>query len=206
MPPRTKSLVVLGFVLVAVYLIFWHNDSPFDYGKTKPLHSEEVLNAYLADLDKAEQDQNGKGYIDLSENYEETTVNTYFPPITTDPYKHTTDPYEHTTDPRFLQPTVDPYEPITIDHAYDRTTDSYEKHTTDVRFLPKTTDPYAAQTTDVFYEPTTTDPYEQKTQFNGWTATTTNSAELESATYDAQQNSGLPMQEQFKKESDALGQ
>lgn len=65
--------MVLAFVLLAVYLVFWHDDSPLQYGQTQPPPAE-VLNGYLQDLEAAEQaeadraaaEQASKGYIDLS--------------------------------------------------------------------------------------------------------------------------------------------
>jgi hypothetical protein len=78
MPPRSKSLVVLAFVLFAVYLLFWHDDKSLDYGQPPP-PSQSILDAYLADLQAAEEaeadrkaaDAAAKGYIDLSEDFEE---------------------------------------------------------------------------------------------------------------------------------------
>lgn len=78
MPPRSKSLVVLAFVLLVVYLVFWHDDSPLQYGQTQS-PSAEVLNGYLQDLEAAEQaeadrtaaEQASNGYIDLSPGLED---------------------------------------------------------------------------------------------------------------------------------------
>ena len=78
MPPRSKSLVVLAFVLFAVYLLFWHDDNSLDYGQAPP-PSSIITDGYLADLQAAEDaeaeriaaDAAAKGYIDLSEEFEE---------------------------------------------------------------------------------------------------------------------------------------
>ena len=74
MPPRSKSLIVLAFVLFAVYLLFWRVDNRLDYGQTP---SADIVNGYLKDLEAAEEaeaarisaDAKAKGYIDLSEGF-----------------------------------------------------------------------------------------------------------------------------------------
>jgi hypothetical protein len=76
MPPRSKSLAVLGFVLFAVYLLFWHNDKPMDYGQPA---SANIVDGYLQDMEAAEEAEAArkaaeaaeKGYIDLSEGFVE---------------------------------------------------------------------------------------------------------------------------------------
>ena len=83
MPPRSKSLIVLAFVLFAIYLLFWRNDNPLDYSQPP---SADIVNGYLKDLEAAEAaeasrvsaEAKSKGYIDLSEGFIEPD-----PPIPT---------------------------------------------------------------------------------------------------------------------------
>jgi hypothetical protein len=72
--PRSKSLVVLAFVLFAIYLLFWRDDNRLGYGQPP---SADIVNGYLQDLAAAEEagaakpttEANSKGYIDLSEGF-----------------------------------------------------------------------------------------------------------------------------------------
>lgn len=76
MPPRSKSLVVLAFVLFAVYLLFWRDDKHLDYGQPASSH---IVDGYLQDMEAAEEaeaarkaaEAKTKGYIDLSEGFVE---------------------------------------------------------------------------------------------------------------------------------------
>jgi cell division septation protein DedD len=79
MPPRSKSLAVLTFVLFAVYLLFWHNDnSPGGLNYDRP-PSSTIVDAYLKDMEAAEEAEaarnaaewKAKGYTDLSEDFVE---------------------------------------------------------------------------------------------------------------------------------------
>jgi hypothetical protein len=82
MPPRSKSLAVLAFVLFAVYLLFWHDDKPLNFGHPA---SSNIVDGYLQDMEAAEEAEAAskaaewkeKGYIDLSEGFVEPD-----PPIT----------------------------------------------------------------------------------------------------------------------------
>ena len=140
-------------MLLAVYLLFWHDDRPLEYGQPK---STKLLNGYLQDLETAEQeqavkeaaDQATKGYIDLSEGFEE-------------PLEHTTtwEPYPRPTqDNRLLesstgsaelevattelQPTTtwEPHPELTQDH------ESMEISTTSAELEVDTTAPVAYKT------------------------------------------------------------
>jgi hypothetical protein len=76
MPPRSKSLVVLAFVLFAVYLLFWRDEKLLDYGQPA---SSNIVDGYLQDMEAAEEaeaarkaaEAKAKGYIDLSEGFAE---------------------------------------------------------------------------------------------------------------------------------------
>ena len=87
--------MVLAFILLAVYFLFYHDDTPMGYGTSQP-PSAEVLNTYIADLEAAEKAEHDKvaaenespGYIDLSPGFvEPETVSTpiWIPPSRTRP-------------------------------------------------------------------------------------------------------------------------
>jgi cell division septation protein DedD len=80
MPPRSKSLAVLTFVLFAVYLLFWHDDnSPGGLNYDRP-PSSTIVDAYLQDMEAAEEAEaarnaaewKAKGFTDLSEGFVES--------------------------------------------------------------------------------------------------------------------------------------
>lgn len=51
MPPRVKSWAVLAFVLLALYLVFWRDDTPFNSRQ----HAVDVLQGNIGEVKGAEE-------------------------------------------------------------------------------------------------------------------------------------------------------
>lgn len=218
---------MLAFVLFAVYLLFWHDDRPLNSAQPK---SADILNAYLQELEAAEQEdeaeQAAKGYIDLSEGFEPLEETT-----TWDPY------LEPTQDSGLLQSNTMPVELEVTTTELERTTawNLYPEPTRDSELLeeledtetelePTTTwEPYPEPTQDsellesstIFedseasateLEPTTTwEPDYEPTGANELLESITSSAEQELSTAEpGAGKSRVSLQEQFEKESAAL--